>query len=171
VEYARQHHTDTINGFNFVVGTIPYEGYPTVKEYFDKFNAASTRTNRDLFYDHLPVSAGGNIYFNGARPCTNEKDAKVVTGKKVTCKLVFVDAGWKLDTDYFRFLDTTGMRLIDTYFLGEAFEPEEKFENPDGTPILFDSDYSGGRSQKRVAGPVCDAKDLESVLAVQDVKA
>jgi len=32
-----------------------------------------------------------------------------------------------------------------------AFEPEEKYENPDGSPITFDTDYFG---KKRAASGV-----------------
>ncbi len=35
--------------------------------------------------------------------------------------------------------------MISTDTLGEAFEPSQKFENPDGTPITFDRDYFGNR--------------------------
>ena len=41
--------------------------------------------------------------------------------------------------------------VISTETLGEAFEPEQKYENPDGTPIIFDRDYFGGH---RGAGPL-----------------
>ena len=33
--------------------------------------------------------------------------------------------------------------FISTEYLGEAFEPEQKFENPDGSEIIFDDDYFG----------------------------
>ena len=39
--------------------------------------------------------------------------------------------------------------------LGQAFEPEEKYENPDGTPICFNTDYFGAeRNSSPCAGPV-----------------
>ena len=44
--------------------------------------------------------------------------------------------------------------FISTEFLGEAFEPEQKFENPDGSPITFDKDYFGKtRSSHPAYGP------------------
>ena len=43
---------------------------------------------------------------------------------------------------------------INTESLGIAFEPEQRFENPDGSPIMFDSDYFGRkRGIHPVAGP------------------
>ena len=45
-----------------------------------------------------------------------------------------------LDTDLYTFADRRCGR-ISTETLGEAFEPEQRFENPDGTDIFFDRDY------------------------------
>lgn len=44
--------------------------------------------------------------------------------------------------------------LISSDILGKAFEPEERFENPDGSDIVFDRDYLGEtRSLKILPGP------------------
>lgn len=49
--------------------------------------------------------------------------------------------------------------MIDSDVLGKAFEPEERFENPDGTAIRFDSDYFGThRGVDVIPGPVWQAK-------------
>ena len=43
---------------------------------------------------------------------------------------------------------------VSTETLGEAFESEEKFENPDGSPIVFDEDFFGNHRESSVhAGP------------------
>ena len=38
-------------------------------------------------------------------------------------------------------------RLMHTDDLKMAFEPEQKFENPDGTPITFDTDLLGKKRE------------------------
>ena len=44
--------------------------------------------------------------------------------------------------------------MISTDTLGKAFEPQQKFENPDGTPITFDVDYFGNhRTADVIPGP------------------
>ena len=44
--------------------------------------------------------------------------------------------------------------MYGTAVLGEAFEPEERFEEPDGTPILLCEDILGNqRSERPVPGP------------------
>ena len=49
--------------------------------------------------------------------------------------------------------------------LGMAFEPEQKYENPDGSPIIFNQDFFGNhRDVKTVAGPFTDKKASEQKL-------
>ena len=44
--------------------------------------------------------------------------------------------------------------LITSGTLGTAFEPEERFENPDGSDIVFDRDFYGNtRNASTLAGP------------------
>ena len=43
----------------------------------------------------------------------------------------------------YELLDGFTGRMVNTGILGKAFEPEQPFENPDGTPIQFDADYFG----------------------------
>ena len=57
----------------------------------------------------------------------------------------------------------TGMISSDT--LGEAFEPEERFETPDGEDILFDMDYAGNhRGTDVLPGPFADREAAEAQL-------
>lgn len=44
--------------------------------------------------------------------------------------------------------------LIKTDDIPMAFEPEEKYENPDGSPITFDTDFYGKqRGENIISGP------------------
>ena len=55
--------------------------------------------------------------------------------------------------------------IICTETLGKAFEPEQRFENPDGTDIVFDRDYFGNhRGTDTIPGPFASAEDAEKVL-------
>ena len=105
---------------------------------------------RDIYYRPLPVWFGGNVYFNGAKHCTKETDA-VVSNEKVSIALTEECGHYSLKTDIYDKLPETHCRMIATSMLGEAFEPEEKFENPDGTPILFNEDILG---EKRGMNPL-----------------
>ena len=55
--------------------------------------------------------------------------------------------------------------MINTGILGEAFELEQKFENPDGSPICFNRDFWGRiRSMNVIAGPFASAGDAKAPL-------
>ncbi|HQA52810.1 MAG TPA: hypothetical protein PK419_08125, partial [Spirochaetota bacterium] len=63
--------------------------------------------------------------------------------------------------DYVEKLKAT--TLISTEALGMAFEPEQKFENPDGTSIVFNEDYFGNScGLNPIAGPFSE-KSLETM--------
>ena len=56
----------------------------------------------------------------------------------------------------------TKNRIITSDILGMAFEPEQRFENPDGTGIVMDKDYHGrSRGAVPFAGPFSDSAILE----------
>ena len=45
--------------------------------------------------------------------------------------------------------------MISTDTLGMAFEPEQRYEAPDGSDIVFDTDMNGNKREGKVcAGPV-----------------
>ena len=58
----------------------------------------------DLYYEHLPVWASGNCYFNGARPWKKESDAFSDTENTVSISLEQKDGGWYLHTNLYDFL-------------------------------------------------------------------
>ena len=71
-----------------------------------------------------------------------------------------------LDTNVYELLDGWTADLLDSDALGEAFEPEQRFENPDGSPILFDTDYLGNhRSLAAMPGPFADGEAAKSPIA------
>ena len=140
--------------YNFICGTCPYEGYPSPDEYFAVFGpeAVAERNNKDKYYDHLPVTASGNVYFNGAKPMSSEKDAYVDTDHKVTLKLTEAEGGIFLETDLYDHLPGNACSTVSTAVLGYAFEPEQLFEAPDGAGIIFNEDYFGDH---RAVSPCC----------------
>ena len=135
---------------NLITGTVPFSGYPSEKEFkkmFEGYCGMGSIIERDIYYRKLPVWLGGNVYFNGAKPADQETDAIVDTEHTVKLELKEENGTWHLDTDLYEYLPKTACAMISTETLGMAFEPEEKFENPDGTPIVFQYDYFGARQE------------------------
>ncbi|MEE1182477.1 MAG: hypothetical protein UHY90_09525, partial [Treponema sp.] len=73
---------------------------------------------------------------------------------KVTYSLEEKDGKWIFTTNAYDFIKESKCGIISTETLGEAFESEEKFENPDGSQIVFDADIKGNkRSVNPLPGP------------------
>ncbi|MGI6018633.1 MAG: right-handed parallel beta-helix repeat-containing protein [Marvinbryantia sp.] len=155
---------------NLTAGTFVYEGYPTLEEYLSMFTGycgMGSDKRRDIYYEKLPVWAGGNAYFNGAKPMSVEKDAVVDQEHEVNIAIHEKDGEWHLDTNVYDYLPKTDRAMISTEILGMAFEPEEKFENPDGTEIIFQYDYFGKRhSINPLAGPFAVREEADEALTV-----
>ncbi len=107
----------------------------------------------DRYYMPLPVWTGGNVFFNGAKPSAKERNFHVDTEHEVKLELVEDENGWRIESDLFDYLPTD-CDLIDTDTLGMAFEPEQRFEAPDGSDIVFDTDIKGKKRAAAIkAGP------------------
>ena len=143
---------------NLVCGTVPYTGYMTQEQWehcFDGYCGEGCPVNRDRYYMPLPVWTGGNVYFNGAKPADIERDATVDTQHHITLELKQEDGIYRLETNMMEYLPQCDMITSDT--LGLAFEPEERFETPEGETIVFDTDFYGNtRPTSPVAGPFCN---------------
>lgn len=144
--------------FNLEAGTFMYDGYMTEKvwrSYFEGSAPEGKEDPRDKYYMPLPVWTGGNVYFNGAKPCDIEEDYTIDTEHEVTLELKEVDGKFVVESDLYKYLPKGKMICSDT--LGMAFEPEERFENPDGSDIIFDTDFYGNkRPDEPVAGPFAE---------------
>lgn len=139
------------------VGTMRYNGFPSFEEWdkeFDGYCGMGSEAS-DRYYMHLPVWTGGNIFFNGAGPWDKETDYIEDSEHLVKLDLTQKNGKWILETNLYDFLPLHTGNTISTETLGMAFEPEEKFENPDGTPIVFLEDYFGThRNIRPTAGPL-----------------
>ena len=140
---------------NLIAGTVPYDAYMTEEEWKSEFEGycGMGSAPSDRYYIPLPVWTGGNVYFNGAKPCSKEKDPYVDSNHEIKIELTCEGSKWKLDTNLFEYLPKN-CGMINTETLGMAFEPEQRFENPDGSSIVFDTDiYGNKREGEAIAGP------------------
>ena len=155
LDYCIQKNSDTVDRNNFICGTMPYNNFPTAPEYFSRFgkNAVKELGSKDLYYEHLPVTLSGNAYFNGARPCDGEV-CHVDKDHKISFYIDENEGRYTLHTNLYEYLPRNITTPVNTRTLGVAFESEQRFENPDGTEIMFDQDYFGRKKGIHpVAGP------------------
>lgn len=140
---------------NLTAGTLTYSGYMTEQQWkacFDGYCGEGCPQNRDRYYMPLPVWTGGNVFFNGAKPADIEEDFTLDTQHHITLELKEEAGQYRLETNLMDYLP--GASLITSDTLGMAFEPEERFETPEGEDILFDTDFYGNdRTSNLVAGP------------------
>ena len=151
-----------------VVGTAPFDIFPTYEEWYAPFMPGAKPDMgalANVHFGHLPVWVDGNAYFNGATVCKHEKHKLSDKRSKVTIALEEKDGKYSLKTNVYSKLKDFADGIICTETLGKAFEPEQRFESPDGTDIVFDKDYFGNhRGTKTIPGPFASAEDAEKIL-------
>lgn len=147
------------NRENRLVGTHVFNEYPTYKEWISQFDFSKRPDMHALepvHFGHLPIWSEGNVYLNGARPWKKEKSSLVIekSDQEFKVELIEKDGHYCISTNVFECLKDFSCRIINTEILGKAFEPEQYFENADGTPICFDADYFGNhRGIHVIPGP------------------
>lgn len=161
---------DSNDGFdteNRKAGTWMFDEYPTYEEWkaqFDFSRPANMSALEPVHFGHLPVWTEGNAYLGGAKACKNEVNG-LISSEDVKVELLEKDGNYYLDTNIYDCLKAFMGRIINTDVLGMAFEPEQRFENPDGTDIQFDKDYFGGhRGVDVIPGPFANAEDAKKPL-------
>ena len=143
---------------NATCGLKPYNEYQTYEEWDEDFqNFFGYPGASDRYYMPLPVWVDGNAYFNGAIPWKKEEHPLVNTTDEAVVELTDESGEWKWSVNLGDLLKDADLSMISTETLGEAFEPEEKFETPDGEEIVFDTDFYGRkRTGKILPGPFAE---------------
>ncbi len=143
-----------------IAGTAAFDIFPTYEEWHKPFELGEHPDMGGLgeaHFGHLPVWVAGNAYFNGANVYKKEKDKLVDKKNKVKVELIEKNGKYSLKTDLYKHLDEFNDVMITTETLGLAFEPEQRFENADGTPITFNTDFLGNHRGTRVLpGPFAE---------------
>ncbi len=154
IDICEEEHDGEWDDGNLAAGTVCYNGYMTQEQWekeFEGYCGEGAEKPSDRYYMPLPVWTGGNVYFNGAKPCDIEEGATVDSEHEVSISLVQENGRYQVVSDFAKYLPKAEMITSDT--LGMAFEPEERFETPDGEDIIFDTDYDGKKRDTVVAGP------------------
>lgn len=154
---------------NLNVGTHVLDGYPAYEEWISQFEMENDTPDMHklakFHFSHLPVWSEGNVYLNGARAYQNEKNGLVIEEERFFAEINENGGDPVLRTNIYDGIRNFRTAMIRTETLGKAFEPEQRFENPDGTDITFDSDYLGEHRGLRVLpGPFADGAECFSGL-------
>ncbi len=148
------------SGRNEEVGTHVFDEYPTDEEWLSLFHMDRPANYFELLPAHfakLPVRAAGNAYFGGAKAWKKEQGALVDGSSPVTVTLTEEDGRPVLRTNLYEFLGDYRCGVVTSDTLGVAFEPEERFETPEGETIVFDRDYFGAhRGVAPLPGPFAE---------------
>ncbi len=150
------------------VGTEPFNIFPTWEEWYEPFREGAKPNMGGLakaHFGHLPVWVDGNAYFNGAT--VYHKEEHCFEDRKSSIKVALTEKDGKpvLKTNLYTKLKNFKDRIITSDLLGNAFEPEQRFENPDGTEIIFNRDYFGNpRGLDTIPGPFAEAEDSTKPL-------
>ena len=147
---------------NREVGTHVFDEYVTYDEWiswFDMDNDTPDMKGLEKYHFRpLPVWVEGNAYLAGATCYRNEKHNLIDTGSQITIELTEEDGHMVLHTNLYDAVRDFEVGMISSDILGKAFEPEERFENPDGSDIIFNRDYLGNhRGTRVIPGPFAEA--------------
>ena len=154
---------------NREVGTHVLNGYPTYEEWIGQFDMDTETPDMGKLAPahkgHLPVWCQGNVYLNGAQAWEHEQAGLVDSSHPITVEVEERDGRPVLNTNVYQVIDQFRCSMVNTQVLGKAFEPEESYENPDGTPITFDRDYLGNhRGAGVLPGPFASPLDAQTNL-------
>ncbi len=149
-----------------VVGTAPFDIFPSYDEWISHFMIGQEPNMGALaqyHFGHLPVWVDGNAYLNGATISKHEQHPFAAENAQV--ELCEKDGKPALKTNIYDLIGDFRDGIITSETLGCAFEPEQRFESPDGSAITFDRDYFGAhRGLDTLPGPFANVSDAENIL-------
>lgn len=146
-----------------VAGTASFDIFPSYEEWIANFKMDEEPDMDALapyHFGHLPVWIEGNAYFGGADVSRHEKNGFVCEDRDVYVEFTPEDGKPVLKTNIYDLLGDFRTGVITSDTLGCAFEPEQRFENPDGSAIVFDTDYFGAhRGLSALPGPFAEGSE------------
>ena len=152
-----------------VVGTHVWDQYPTYDEWIQRFDMDSDTPDMmkiaKAHFDHLPVWIDGNAYLGGALRYCKEENYMVDDTSKVYVNVKEEGDKVYLETNLKDVLGAFTASLVTTEVLGKAFEPQQRFEDRDGSDIVFDTDYFGAKRTAIIPGPFAGL-DLDGINVV-----
>lgn len=149
-------------------GTAPFDIFPSYEAWHKPFEQGEKPDMGALgtaHFGHLPVWVDGNAYFGGATVSKHDKNHLSDRRSKIRVELTEENGQYRLKTNLYDHLKDFRTGIHSSYSLGVAFEPEERYENPDGTDITLDRDYFGThRGTDTIPGPFAGKEESGNIL-------
>lgn len=132
------------------VGLGGYDKHPNIKdkkwwEYTNEELAELGDAAKDFFIGNavLPVAMGGNVYLNNAVPSLHESNAKIYVQKAINVEINPEHGKVKIQVNDPHLFQGASPMVITTDLLGKTYHADMNYEEPDGNPYRFDSDFFG----------------------------
>ena len=137
------------------VGTSQYDEYPAPDDPQD---------DKPHELRKLPIYCENNLYLNDAQPNKKEVGAKVLPTSFMDVEIIDKDKGKvRIRINDAGQLDI-GCKLVTTETLGMSYHAEMGYEEPDGSPFTFDTDYFGKKRKNIHPGPFEVLEDTEIIV-------
>jgi len=135
-------------------GTVDYNGHPaSFAEYLEILKNMGGGDHERFEKVKQAVYINDNAYLNGAKAYDKETD-KIENAYNPKVRIVMEGKKTYLEIDVKNDLLKKQMKPLETKDLEEVRIVEAAFENPDGTDIIFDTDYNGKkRGKQSLVGP------------------
>ncbi len=91
----------------------------------------------------LYVAIDGNLYLNNAVPGSHEPNAKVYQGSGLKVEVTPAEGKVSIEIIEPELIKGASPMVVTTDLLGKTYHADMKYEEPDGTPYRFDTDFFG----------------------------
>ncbi len=114
----------------------------------------------------LPVKTENNLYINGAVPFKNGINEKLINNSNIDFRVEEKEDGTYVSLKANYDFSKTESKIISSFSFGDAMVPGVVFDNEDGTPVLFSTDYFNKTRERNrnIAGPFTNLGSGENKL-------
>ena len=136
-------------------GTAAYDGYPSSWEaYMEKVRGIYPGDHVEYESIEQPVYIEDNLYLNGAEAFEEEENARLYPAFDPEAELCLEEDGIYLCIRLPEGLRERMYAPLTTPDFGRLRIVDAEFENPDGSPLYLNKDFTGRVCKKAPAGPI-----------------
>jgi len=172
--YHFPHSTELMGVSNIVCGddriynSIYIKGEYEIDNQWNRRNTGFGLDAYNLAENILPVSAGGNLYYNGAKPFKDGSGSSVADAFDPGIEIIEKEGAIYLKLSFDERLKEMETEIITSETFGEFVMIRDRFENPDGTSVELNADYFGNKRNpdNPAVGPFESAEPGENLIKI-----